>query len=254
MASASWAWYKSMLTSRPLLTKATTSAVIMSLSDGLCQRFEIDMHQEIIRKHGANANLQAGCPAYVTAPASPSDKLLRYDWTRTSLMAVTGFTWSGPISHIWYQLLELMVKTKHVVWGMLFRLVLDAAIFSPIAVAGYFVWRTALEGKGVDAIVDKLQTKWKGAVQASWSFWPAANVVNFGMVPVPFRVLFNNSLSLLWNGYLSHVNSDRLESVVERRLQNPEDFVARGSSQRSQAEENALASPCVCSHCRPVKA
>jgi protein Mpv17 len=262
MASASWAWYKSMLVSQPLLTKATTSAVLMAASDICCQHYETSIHRDIISKHGPDANLQMGCPAFVTAPppsmappgSTTGSKLLQYDWTRTSHVAVTGFTLSGPISHAWYQGLEMVVKTNSAVWGISFRLLLDAAIFSPIAVAAYFVWRTALEGKGVQDIVQKLEYNWRGALQASWSFWPAANVVNFALVPVSFRVLYNNSLSVFWNGYLSHINSQRLESVVEERILRPEHFVPREGAQRSDAEEKALETPCVCSHCRSTRA
>ena len=111
-------------------------------------------------------------------------------------------------------------------------MILDAAVFSPVAVAGYFTWRSALDGGDLEAIRQKLDSKVKGAIMASWQFWPIANVVNFGFVPVPFRVLYNNSLSVLWNGYLSHVNAQRLEQVVDARIENPNVFVpeARGAS------------------------
>ena len=252
MASATWAWYKSMLASRPLLTKATTSAIIMSGSDILCQRVETTLHQSIMDKHGPTTNLQGGCPANVTAsPAQNPDTLFRFDWNRTSHVALTGFTWNGPIAHTWYQLLEMIVTTRHVIWGMTARLLLDAVVFSPVAVAGYFIWRSILEGQGKDAIVTKLKTKWIGAVHASWSFWPVANLVNFGLVPIQLRVLFNNALSLLWNGYLSHVNSERLESIVEERVHCPHDIIHQVDKQQSEGANVVV--PCVCSHCRPVR-
>ena len=98
---------------------------------------------------------------------------------------------------------------------MAWQLALDALLFSPVAIGGYFVWRTVLENSNVlDTIAWKLQFKWLPALQASWSFWPLANVVNFGLVPLPFRVLYNNSLSLFWNAYLTNLNGRRLEVVV----------------------------------------
>jgi len=76
-----------------------------------------------------------------------------------------------------------------------------------MAVAGYFVIRSLLVGEGWGPISEKLKTKWKGTVLASYKFWPPANVVNYSMVPLQYRVLYVNCLSFVWNGYLSHVNS-----------------------------------------------
>jgi hypothetical protein len=57
----------------------------------------------------------------------------RHDWQRTRDVAITGLTWSGPVSHTWYAILEAVVTTKHRFWGLVVRLALDATIFSPIA-------------------------------------------------------------------------------------------------------------------------
>jgi protein Mpv17 len=254
MASRAWSWYKDMLMKRPLLTKATTAAIVMSFSDMVCQKVEVAMHKDLVESKGPDVNLQHGCPTHVHATSSHNDKHLIHDWERTAHVAITGFTWSGPVSHSWYNILEAVVKIRHAVLGVLVRMALDAAIFSPVAVAGYFTWRTILEGKGIDGVISKLRAKWQGAVVASWEFWPLANVVNFSVVPVQFRVLYNNCLSLLWNGFLSHVNAKRLEQVVEERIQNPHAFVPRGGGQPSLAEEAANQKPCVCCHCRPVRA
>lgn len=142
-------------------------------------------------------------------------KLLQFNWQRTLHVGLTGFTFSGPISHAWYGLLEGIVGSLGLASfysSLATKMLLDAAIFSPVAVAGYFVWRSVLDGSDIRW---KLEHKWIPAVQASWSFWPLANVFNFGLVPLPYRVLYNNCLSLAWNAYLSNVNQTRLEQVVE---------------------------------------
>jgi protein Mpv17 len=74
-----------------------------------------------------------------------------------------------------------------------------------------------LEGNSIGETQQRLQSKFTDALTASWQFWPIANVLNFAFVPVQFRVLYNNSLSLLWNGYLSHLNGTTPElSLLER--------------------------------------
>mmetsp|Transcript_42337 Transcript_42337/g.83147 ORF Transcript_42337/g.83147 Transcript_42337/m.83147 type:complete len:223 (-) Transcript_42337:195-863(-) len=200
IASDAWNRYKSCLVARPILTKSSTSAVIMTLSDAACQHLE--------RSH---MDLGGPGPAGIGKDAAIRPPEHTHDWRRSSHVAVTGFTFSGPISHLWYAVLERIVKFPNQTFpGMFWRLALDALVFSPVAVAGYFVWRTILEGRDVG---EKLRARWRSGVVASLRFWPLANVVNFGFVPVELRVLYNNMLSLFWTGYLSHVNAKHLEKT-----------------------------------------
>jgi hypothetical protein len=170
-----------MLTKRPLWTKASTSCVLMSVSDVGCQAMEQRMNHELIATRGPDINLQAGCPTNVDyAPLDDSHKnqqVLDYDWSRTAQVGITGLTFSGPMSHVWYGVLERLVTTRHYYGGLVLRMLLDAVLFSPLAVAGYFSWRGVLEGKSIAELQEKLATKWQQAVVASWSFWPAANVM-----------------------------------------------------------------------------
>jgi hypothetical protein len=104
------------------------------------------------------------------------DDLHHHDWDRSIHVAITGLTFSGPISHAWYGLLERLVNRSGIP-GLVMKMALDALLFSPVAVAGYFVWRTLLEGSGWEGTRRKLNNKWASAVLASWSFWPAANIM-----------------------------------------------------------------------------
>lgn len=202
-ARAGWNWYKSQLTRRPLATKAITSAAIMSFSDILCQRYEITVRGDAV------SGIRSAMPADVTSFAEQENcaKSPEHDWQRTFHVAMTGLVWTGPLGHSWYAVLEKVVGARRGLLGLAFRLILDAVVYSPVAVAGYFVLRSLLEGKGVLITQQKLEYMFSGAVLASWQFWPVANVFNFLFVPLPYRVLYNNTLSLLWNGYLSHLNS-----------------------------------------------
>ncbi|CAB9509788.1 Protein SYM1 [Seminavis robusta] len=281
-----WQWYKGALSRHPLAVKATTAASLMSVSDFLGQTYEQMGYQQILQKYNRSdedkddkssssktcgVNLQNGCPNntpqnrkalhYETTTTDnigqTNAQLLQYNWERTLHVGITGFTFSGPISHGWYSLLEWIVVGRLGITtlyaGMATRMALDAFLFSPVAVAGYFVWRSVLEGANVQW---KLQHKWLPALQASFSFWPLANVINFGLVPVPFRVLYNNALSLLWNAYLSNVNQGRLEVVVEQQQQQqPSTVFDEGTSAVADSNNHEIPfeGACVCWHCRALR-
>ncbi|CAB9515336.1 Protein Mpv17 [Seminavis robusta] len=196
-----WHFYKQALTRHPLLVKATTAATLMSISDVLVQAYEQQSGDTSL----STCNRES-------VPTTSSNGLLLIlilqanNWLRTLHVGVTGLIFSGPITHAWYGILERLVERlplKSSVSTLATKLLLDAILFSPIAVAGYFIWRSVLEGSHVG---QKLQRKWFSSLQASWSFWPLANTLNFAFVPLPYRVLYNNALSLLWNAYLSNAN------------------------------------------------
>jgi len=191
------------------LTKSTTSAVIMSISDVLCQKLEQSIYVDIHYHTSQQSRVAINNENSKTSP--------QHDWHRTRQVAITGFTLSGPISHTWYAILEHLVTIKDKLIGLIIRMILDAFLFSPVAVAGYFIWRTILEGGGSKDIVAKLRDSYVNALLASFRFWPCANIINFSLVPVEYRVLYNNMLSLFWNGYLSHINSMAKNHIEDER-------------------------------------
>jgi len=214
-----WSQYKSLLLKRPLATKAITSAILMATSDSLCQLYELEDKREVSSIPLTDSTSSSS----ILLATSPSDCKQQqqqeqfFSWQRTFHVAITGLTLSGPISHVWYNSLERCVVHwglhRRVALALGVKLVLDALLFTPVAVAGYFVWRQALlwpskqQQQQQESMALLPFSTWVQAVQASWSFWPMANVVNFTLVPTPFRVLFNNSFSLVWNSYLSHLHS-----------------------------------------------
>jgi hypothetical protein len=137
-----WQWYTSSLQTRPLVTKSTTAAVVMTAGDLLCQKLEITMQSNRGESNRADLNLPTNAHPTDVRRRNPTSSgsgrsthrlFSRHDWHRTRDVAITGLTWSGPASHTWYAILEAVVTIKHRFLGVVVRLALDATIFSPIA-------------------------------------------------------------------------------------------------------------------------
>lgn len=192
VATGAWTWYKSMLVAKPLVTKSITSSCIMGASDVMCQK--------------------------VVARATPEEERpSKLDSTRILHVAITGSLWSGPITHYWYIVLEKMygaiAKAANIqdpVVGLVIRLILDSTIFSSVTISGYFTVRSFLEGTGLKGASEKVRTRFLTTLFGAWKFWPLANAVNFWFVPMQFRVLYMNVLSLFWTGWLTYVNSKKI--------------------------------------------
>lgn len=185
LAQQAWGMYKDMLYTSPILTKSLTSSGMMTVSDAICQKI-------MMKKDD---------------PLEPPKKL---DWSRMLQVAITGLTWSGPVQHWWFGTLDKMVNISDPYLRLFVKLFFDAIIFSPLTIFGYFTWRSVLEGSGIKGAKDKLSTRFTSTVIGAWKFWPFVNVINFSLVPLQFRVLYSNVLSLFWTGYLTYVNSKKI--------------------------------------------
>jgi len=192
-SSYSWGIYSKLLMERPLLTKSITSCATNAFSDVLCQKLIITAKEE---------------------ENDTSTSPLTIDKERLGQAAVTGLIWSGPITHYWYKILfgKLTISINDPIISLIVQILLDSIIFSPITVSGYFTLRSIMEGSGIEGIKDKLSTRLVKTVLGAWKFWPAANIINFGFIPLEFRVLYMNLLSIIWSIYLTNVNGQKIVS------------------------------------------
>jgi protein Mpv17 len=85
----------------------------------------------------------------------------------------------------------------------------------PTYVAAFFGYVSLLEGCALPQARQRVKEKFWPTVATGTLFWPAANMVNFTVVPQQHRVLYVALLGLIWNSYLSWVNS---RAVQMKRL------------------------------------
>ena len=219
--TAGWKAYTTLLLERPLLTKAVTSSVIMTVSDALTQQMEATMLSRPAANTSQGASTAVTAADSITASIGSTKWPLwrRHNWVRSRQSLLTGLVWSGPIAHYWYQLLELLITNPYLklpsipAIRLVARIVLDALLFSPFTIFGFFTVSTLINGGTLRDVGEKLRTRWRRALNAAWSFWPIVNIANFSLVPLAFRVLYANVMSLLWTGYLSYVNNLQKQQV-----------------------------------------
>ena len=131
------------------------------------------------------------------------------------------------LMHTWVQLVEWppgylgFCRQLHINTGSslaIVTLLFDSMIFSPLTISGYFTCRSILEGSGWQGVREKLSTRLVSTVKGAWRFWPLVNVINYGLVPLQFRVLYSDILSLFWTGYLTFVNSKKISRTWWTRM------------------------------------
>ncbi|KAG2471168.1 peroxisomal membrane protein 2 [Polypterus senegalus] len=170
--------YLALLKRYPVLTKSVTSGILSALGNLLSQ---------VLEKRGGTHD---------------SEKPL--NWLGPTRFAIYGLFFTGPISHYFYQCLELLVPST-TPYSILKRLLLDRLIFAPAFLLLFFLVMNFLEGKSWSTLQDKVKKGYWTALKMNWKVWTPFQFININYVPVQFRVLFANFVALFWYAYLASV-------------------------------------------------
>ncbi|KAL2092801.1 hypothetical protein ACEWY4_012599 [Coilia grayii] len=172
--------YLYLLKQYPIITKSVTSGILSALGNLLAQGLER-------RKR-----------------AKEGDPVKELDHVGVLHYAVYGLFVTGPVSHYFYQALEILLPPS-VPFCMIKRLLLDRLLFAPAFLLLFFSVMTTLEGKTSQDLKDKLSRSYWPALKMNWRIWTPFQFLNINFVPVQFRVLFANVVAFFWYAYLASV-------------------------------------------------
>ena len=180
-----FAKYESALLSRPILTKAITSAVLYGAGDLIAQ---------LIAARSA--------VAATSAPASAE-----IDPVRTLRAVVYGGAFYAPLAHAHYEFLDWLVVRR---WRVslnqvpLVKLVIEQFVYwSYLSNAYYHFVMGALQGQTPQACWDGVVATLWTTVRAQWVFWIPVQLLNFYLVPLRHQLNCVLVVSLIWTTFLS---------------------------------------------------
>ncbi|KAK4533572.1 hypothetical protein CCYA_CCYA18G4454 [Cyanidiococcus yangmingshanensis] len=191
-----WALYLEYLAKRPLLTKMCTSLVGFGLGDVLAQRF--------------------------------LDKQ-KLDGKRLFRMMSFGFLIHGSTGHYWYQFLDQMIKGTGV-RQVVSKVALDQLLWAPVFTAIFLGYTSLLSGATTEETMKKIKADTFTGVRASWSVWPIAHAINFRFVPPSQRLLYINSIQIVYNMFLSILAQSRPGGLQQG--------TPKGGSSKSKSKRN----------------
>ncbi|XP_064467460.1 mpv17-like protein 2 [Ornithodoros turicata] len=157
-----------------LLTNATFSTVMGIAGDIVQQHYEIlSGHQSVLNP------------------------------VRTSHMAAAGLT-TGVVCHYWYALLDRWMVGR-ALRTVVLKVLYDQVVFSPVNLVVYFGTVAVLERSRPAALWEELCTKGGHIYRVEWVVWPPAQVFNFYVLPLRYRVFFDNLVSFGFDVYTPYV-------------------------------------------------
>ncbi|CAM4544771.1 hypothetical protein PO909_026355 [Leuciscus waleckii] len=172
--------YLSLLKQYPIITKSVTSGILSALGNLLSQALEYRKHS---KENSPKKKINVLGPVH---------------------FAIYGLFITGPLSHYFYQLLEVLLPTT-VPYCLIKRLLLERLIFAPAFLLLFYVVMNALEGKTITDVQKKIKASYWPAMKINWKVWTPFQFININYIPVQFRVLFANLVALFWYAYLASV-------------------------------------------------
>ncbi|KAJ2635500.1 hypothetical protein GGF40_003576 [Coemansia sp. RSA 1286] len=189
MASILRAW-TAVAAKRPLATITVTNGVLGGLGDVLAQTIE----------------------------AHNSKRRFNWDRSRTLRFIAWGSI-CAPIFHNWYLFLNriypitTLASKRNFTISVTKRVVTDQLVYAPLGIAGFFMAMNLMEGGGWQSGKKRLKEYFVPTLKANYAVWPVVQMVNFGFVPVLYRVPFSSIVSVFWNAFISWANAQSAGKV-----------------------------------------
>lgn len=115
----------------------------------------------------------------------------------------------GIVCHYWYKYLDAKLpgRTINIVLKKVF---IDQLVCSPLCILMFFLTLGLLEKSNWSDLKNEIIKKAYRLYIAEWVIWPPAQIFNFYFLPTRYRVLYDNTISLGYDVYTSHVKYDNL--------------------------------------------
>lgn len=127
------------------------------------------------------------------------------DMRRSASVGLWGFCMMGPVLHYWYGILDRLFFGKFAVMN---KLLSDQLLFAPLFNGAFMLGVGSLEGHPFQDLTETVRTKLWPSMKANWTLWPAAQVVNFALVPKTFQIVYVNCVALVWSVVLAYIAHD----------------------------------------------
>jgi protein Mpv17 len=187
-----------------LLTNSLISTGMGALGDFIQQHYDIATESAMCKK----------------SEGVKTKEPVKYDWIRTGHMSAAGFT-TGLVTHYWYILLDKKLGNVRRLGLVTKKVLLDQIFFSPVNLAVYFSTVGVCERSSIKRVFQEIKEKgMENIYVVEWMIWPPAQYFNFLVLPLRYRILFDNVISLGFDIYSPYVKyKTELKSEKEKKSQ-----------------------------------
>jgi protein Mpv17 len=167
-----WGTYESYLANKPIFTKTLINVIIYLLGDWLSQT--------VFQKKN----------------------VLDFDISRTLRNGFIGLCF-GPLVHEYYQFSDSILPPENGLLTKVEKIFMDQTIYLSVKCSIYISAVGLLGGDDWPTVKQNVQDKIGGVMFTAWKFWPLVHCITYGLVPARHRILWVNSVDLVWNAILA---------------------------------------------------
>ena len=194
-----WSSYESALLEKPIFTKTIINVIIYLLGDWLSQT------------------------------VFQGNNVLEFDVSRTLKNGFIGLCF-GPLVHQYYEFSDAILPVEGGLVNRASKILMDQTIYLTIKCSMYISAVGLLAGDDVGTVKENVKERIGPVVITAWKFWPLVHCITYGLVPARHRILWVNSVDLIWNAILaSKAQGD--DEPVEHLI---ESITAEASSDSTQ--------------------
>jgi protein Mpv17 len=179
-----WGAYESYLANKPVVTKTLINVIIYLLGDWLSQT------------------------------AFKGKNVLEFDIKRTLRNGFIGLCF-GPLVHEYYQFSDTILPPEEGIITRLEKIVMDQTIYLTVKCSIYISAVGLLGGDDWETVQQSVKDKIVGIVFTAWKFWPLVHCITYGLIPARHRILWVNSVDLVWNAILASKAAKQVDVVKE---------------------------------------
>jgi protein Mpv17 len=170
-----WANYESSLEEKPIFTKTLINVVIYLLGDWLSQT--------LFQKKN----------------------VLDFDASRTLRNGFIGLCF-GPLVHEYYQFSDHILPVEGGIWNRVEKILMDQTIYLTVKCSVYISAVGLLQGDDWSTVKQTVKDRIGGIVFTAWKFWPLVHCITYSVIPAQHRILWVNSVDLIWNAILASMS------------------------------------------------
>eukprot|EP00761_Pharyngomonas_kirbyi_P000378 gb/GECH01000378.1/.p1 GENE.gb/GECH01000378.1/~~gb/GECH01000378.1/.p1 ORF type:complete len:247 (+),score=69.52 gb/GECH01000378.1/:1-741(+) len=214
-------WYAKQLDAYPLATKSLTTGAITTCGDLISQ---------IIQSKNQDS---------FSSSSSTKQNQTPVNFKRAATAFVYGAGICGPFLHGWYQLMFRLFPGKPTLPRIVKQVAIDQSTLAPFFGAVYIGFTDLRNGVPPSQTIQTMPKRLYDILSVSIQIWPAAQVINYSFIPLQYRVLASNTVSLGWNVYLASVvnkSSSKSKSISNDEVSSSSSSTSSSTS-RDQEEE-----------------
>ena len=120
---------------------------------------------------------------------------------------------SGFTGTFWYLWSGKRIVGKYKV---LKQLLMYQLVFTPYEYMQFYLSVGLIEGESLREVIKEIKSKFLITYLMDWIVFPPFMAINFTLIPLRYRFVYDNSIQLMWCVFLSFLKHHDLDKYVER--------------------------------------